>query len=852
MADPKILCVPVDSSVVTQKASVRVRTARQVARALLLKKTKQLTKARGRLARVGGVPPEVSAGIQFRNQQGISKTLTSPYEVIDFSKINDGFFPIAGYDKLKTDFINEIYGKYTSASAAVFFEYSNNVSSITAHVANTSNGLVPSWLGATTLNNISGEDVSGAWLIYKLRAGVSNNNATFMSIRYGTSKADFRKAQKDKFSLKSIKPTTPLRIIFDRAHTPLFRGKNQHEFFELPTGVSGIPADKVKIVNLPANLIATSQVTLKNDQARPYGPEYNSIRPPGTPSDFEYAMFAEGTSIRNVLSHYNSILSQAYTEIKSNVNPNDSDKFNHYYPSPGTAFLPSGLFTRQSRKFWEKTAALSTGVFEVRGLTFDMRPNNGQPVSSVLDPGPFDETRGLLVDGSKLVEQATRPNNVKFDNRFGSMVIVHDDEIITDNANNAPAPFNDASRMQTIKNNKMRGLEKLEAVCQLRLMCIKNLFYRPYTDYVTIAAFYRYELGLFLFNSYVDDRDNMMNTLTSQQINANIPNNIYQETWGSLALRSGMGTLYETIDKLPKFFGTDEFPSNADRLLPFSIPSDPSKISAFGDLADVNIGQASYLNYADPNVPQFIIGQHGMFRSGKIRKIVIHWGGTRRGYGIDDGGAIAAMFSRTEHVASTHLTLTHDGLNVRQHADLIMATYHAQGHNDSSIGIDLPNIGYIARNYASSVKAGYESIGYTSVVAPVLQNKVLMIGDAQLYETMYLLIKTLIGLNTPPPTFHTDNFNIDAKPVGVFVDSDGNTCVITNKLSDSESVSGVCGHIHVTKGSKVDGIDGYVYYALRSHLNDTADQAFRRMKLTLASPAKTDDKGRRYLVLDRS
>lgn len=855
MPDSKILCVPIDGNNLTKSAKSTVKTARQIAQSLLRKKRKNLEKARGRLARAGGVPAEALAGARFRQTQGlVGEGLTTPYEVIDFSKINDGFFPMSGFDKINDDFIKEMFGKARKANAAVRIEYINGLSKITSSVANTANGLTPEWLGSTTIQTRTEKDVSGTWLVYKLNTQTNSRvpNMLFMCIRYGNTNADLRSAQTANFSFKKIKPSQPLRFVFSRGNIPSFLGDNAHRYFKLPVGAAGIPPERMINATVAAGILDSGVVSLKTDAQRPYGPDFNAIRPPGTPLDFNYALYAENTSIRKVVVHYNLMLRDSWQAIKDSLQGNDLDKFLHYYPHMSSLDLPSAMFSKSTRTLWARTAATRNEIFEVNPLSYDTRPFNGQPAGHALaDPGPFDESRGLLSDGETLVKQSTRPIGKKFDNRVGSVVIFHMDENITNHAGGGllVGPFNDQSRLELFLNNDLLGIAKLEAVAQLRVLCAKNLMYRPYTDYVTVAAMYRYELGLFLKNSYTDQKNTMLDNLTSQIVNDNIPNQVFQETWGTLAIRTGLGFIYENLQDLPKIFGTDDLPDNADRLLPVLVPSSPTELAAYGDLIDVDLGPADFKNYADPTVPQFRVGEHGMFRSGKIRKIIIHWGGTQRGARIDDGGAIQAMFSRKDHVVSTHFTITHDGLKVRQHADLIMAAYHAAGHNDTSIGIDLPNIGAIRSVYRSNVRSEYVALGYEVINSPLLNGDTL-IGLPQAYETMYALITLLVSLNNPPPTLHSDQFDIRNFPMGYFIDTDGTHAIYTNKGIESDD--GVGCHMHVATHSKVDGIDGCIYYALRSQLRDTPDQAFRRMKATLSSDVKLDDQGIKYLTLDRS
>ena len=694
MTDSKILCVPIDGNNLTKSSKRTVKTARQIAQSLLNKKRRSLSKARGRLARAGGLPAEALSGVQFRKQeQGlVGEGLTTPYEVIDFSKINDGFNPIEGFDKLNDDFIKEMFGKARKANAAVRIDYINGFSEITGSVANTKNGLTPDWLGSTTIQTKTKVDISGTWLVYKLNTKANSRvpNMLFMCIRYGNTNADLRSAQTANFSLKKIKPNQPLRFVFSRANIPIFVGDNAHRYFKLVFGAAGIPPEQMVNITLDSGILGSGAVSLKTDAQRPYGPDFNAIRPPGTPVSFNYALYAENTPIRNVVVHYNLLLRDSWVAIKDSLQGNDLEKFLHYYPSMSSLDLPSSMFSRSTRLLWARAAATGNEVFEVNPLSYDTRPFNGQPAGeSLADPGPFDESRGLLSDGKLLVRQSTRPKDKKFDNRVGSIIVTHMDEIVTNHAGGGLliGPFNEPSRLQLFLDNDLHSITKLETVAQLRVLCAKSLMYRPYTDYVTVAAMYRYELGKFLKEAYTEQKNTMLNNLTSQIVNANIPNQVFKETWGTLAIRTGLGFIYENLQDLPNIFGTDELPDNADRLLPVLVPSSPTELAAYGDLVDIDLGPADFKNFADIEVAQFKVGTHGMFRSGKIRKIIIHWGGTQRGFRIDDGGAIQAMFSRKDHVVSTHFTITHDGLKVRQHSDLIMAAYHAAGHNDTSIGI---------------------------------------------------------------------------------------------------------------------------------------------------------------------
>lgn len=849
MSDPKLLCVPVNEERSLRSAGVAVKSARQVARALINQKKRQLSKARGQLARIGGAPPEVLAGIQFRQSSSLGEGLTSPYGGLDFTKISDGFYPSQGLNKLDDSFIAELLGSAKKANAAVFIEHVAGVSRVTKSAANTPNALTPEWLSATVTQTVVTSDVSGAWLIYRLP---SNSFKRYMCIRYGEGLADFRKAQTLKYSLKKTNPTTPLRVIFTGNQTPSFEGENQHRYFTLPAGVAGIDPSNIQRISMTGGLIHSDDVSLVQDPQRPYGPEFNAIRPPGAPNTMTFAYFSENIEIRHVVAHYNKLLGESWVAIKNDLVGQDLEKFLHYYPAKSSLHLHSGMFSRQSSTLWLGLAALSNPIYQVDSLALDVRPDSaGEPAGhSIIDTGPFGAARGLLASGKPLVTQATRPSNKKFDNRVGSMVIKHDDEALGPSVIQI-GPFSDLARSTFFRDIGLESLLKLEYIAQMRVVSALNLVYRPFNDFATVAALYRFELGKFLVDSYVDNKDTMLDSISSASVNANIPNSVFKETWGTLAIRSLLGFKYSTIPSLPNFFGTEEKPANADRLLPLSTPSDENKISLFGDVADPNLGgQIDFKNYASPNVPAFTVGTHGMFRSDKIQKIILHWGGTQRGHLIDDGGAISAMLSRKDHVASTHFTITHDGLSVRQHADLIMAAYHAKGHNNTSIGIDMPTLGALRSSYGPRVRPGYLVIGYEVIDSPFCRTDML-IGRPQMYETTYLLIKSLISLNNPPQGVHTDQVNISDTPMGIF-DDNGKTALVTNVM-DSGTEKGIGAHLHVAGANgKIDGIDGYIYYALRSHLDDTAEQAFRRMKLTLSSAVKRDAQGRRYLILDRS
>jgi len=853
---PKVLCVPVNSKRSRKSARTALTGARNAAQGYRRMKRRQLTKARGQLVSQGGLSVQAQQSIKFRQDNTLnSRGLTLPFALVRSDVIGAGFLSALGGDALNETFISELFGSTVKADAAVFVD-----SDGAQHVTNSgSTKITPAYTYALSSALVEPQD--GSWLVYfNLNSPYVSSYLDVLCVRFGNSASDIRRSVSEGFSLKALVGSEPIRVVFTSSSRIQLGSNNDWRYFNIPEGLGNVDAARIaEEFEVGPSIVSSSGFTAKPLGERPYGPDFNAIRPPGTPPDFPYAVVGDAVSSIDVLNFYNRLLRECWSSIRDGLNGQDRDKFLAHYPRSNSLSLPRGAFNMSSTRLWLRTTALANSVYEVSPLSFDMRPNSdGAPATSTRDPGPYDQERGLLTDGTPLVRGALRPDNVKFDNREGSLVVRHADEV-------HPLENVDVAPLRGRSNDKdvyPGELDKLEYVVRMRAKHAKLLMYGPYNDFATIASLFRAELGDFLYLNYNEDPQQMLNTLTSAQVNANIPNTQFKETWGTLAIRVVMGSRYSDVSDLPNVFGTDSPPSNATRLLPFKTPSRSDVITVYGDFYDPNLNGAEIRNYARQDVHGFDFGARALFRSVPAKRIVIHWGGTRNGWRVDDGGAIGAMLSTTRHSPSTHFTIDHRGEVVNQHAELAATTGHAYGFNFDSIGIDIPNIGAILNSYKSSVTTGYTSIGYTVIQTPFYSYALgrMLISPIKQYETMYALIEAMCALRGQVQGIHTDQLRFDPEPIGI-LNIEGKTAVAVSSLvggKNSEKfksfrdVGGVCCHLHVATTGKTDGIDGYIYYTLRYKMNDNREDAYRRMKLTLQGNVKQTPQGVKYLTLDRS
>lgn len=859
---PKVLCVPVNSERAGKSARSALTGARNAAQGYKRMKRKQLNKARGQLAKQGGLSVQSQQSLKFRRDKNITGPgLTTPFKMINANVLNTGFETTSATDAFDDTFIKELFGAKREAD----FVFYSRKSDATFEFA--TNPRKPSGLNLSgRIGGVDDRTDDGCWLVY---LGLNSDRVLpgfiMLGVRFGDAPADIQRAVTNGFDLKKLVDRGPVRVHFsDRGLNQLIllTEKNHWVVFNISSGVASVDPTRINVTRtIPAELVTEASFTAKPVAERPYGPDFNAIRPPGSVKDVAYAELAENVSSRDVVNFYNKMLRESWVAIRDSLAGPDLDKFLAHYPKSNSLSLPRGAFDTSSTALWLNVAAVANSIYEVAPVSYDVRPDDqGDPPSSTLDPGPYNEKRGLLEDGTALVKGPRRPKGKKFDNRVGSLVILHTDEL--DEITLEPVGIGPLANRSNNKNDWPEALVKLEHIVRLRVKYAKQLMYGPYNDYATVAALFRVGLGQKLFDGYVDDPATMLNTLTSTNVNANIPNNIFKETWGVLAIRVVMGSRYSEVGDLPNYAGTDQPPENADRLLPFKAPSQSDKLVAYSDIYDVDVNGAEIRNYARPDVHGFDFGSRALFRSVPAKRIVIHWGGTQTGYLVGDGGAIAAMLSDTRHSPSTHFTINHEGTIINQHAELAATTGHAYGFNFDSAGVDIPNIGAILRAYKSSVTTGYVNIGYTVINAPFYNSALgkMLISPMNQYETMYQLIVKLCALRNPPANIHTDQLQFDPKPVGLY-DDNGKPAVLVSslvggkdsqKFTDFQSVGGVMAHLHVATNGKTDGIDGYIYYTLRHQFQDDSVDAYRRMKLTLQGDVKHTPDGIRYLILDRS
>ena len=868
MAEPKsprVLCVPINSESTGKSAQKALTGARNAVQGYKRMKRRQLSKARGQLAKLGGLSEQSTRSIQFRKENNISgQGLTTPFKLIKADTLNRVFETEASNEKLDDTFIQELYG-YKRRADFVFYSSRSGSRDVFEFVLNPDK---PSGVDLTGyIGMVDPATDEGSWLVYLdlERNGRLLPTYTMMGIKFDNTPAGIRSAPSKDFDISKLVADSPIRVHFsDRAiNQPLlFTIKNHWNFFNIYPGVSNVDTARInETFNVPANYITESNIVFKPVSERPYGPDFNAIRPPGSSANANYALLANGVSSLDVINFYNKLLRDCWVSIRDSLNGVDKDKFLAYYPTSTSLSLPRGAFDTSSTALWSRVVAVTNSTYEVKPLSYDRRPDDqGNPATSVVDPGPFNAERGLLTDGTALVKSSHRPKGKSFDNRLGSLVIVHQDEI--PHIRNLPNVNIGRLAGRVFDQSLIDSpFTKLEYIVRLRVKYASELMYGPYNDFATIASLFRAELGHALFTTYNDNQATMLDTITSANINNNIPRDIFKETWGSLAIRIIMGSKYAEKSDLINYFGSDQPPNNADRLIPFKTPSRSDRIAVYGDIYDVDINGAEIRNYARQDVHGFDFGNRALFRSYPAKRIVIHWGGTKNGYLVQDGGAIAAMLSNTKHSPSTNFTINHEGTVINQHAELAAATGHAYGFNFDSVGIDIPNLGAIIKSYRQTTISGYVGIGYTVINTPLYRYALgkMLIAPINQYETLYQLIVKLCALINPPANIHTDQLRFDQRPAGL-LDVNGKVAVAVSSLvgvKEGEKwyavrdIGGVYSHLHLATNGKTDGIDGYIYYVLR-YKGDNSQDAYRRMKLTLQGDVKQTSDGIRYLILNRS
>ena len=849
------------------------------------RRLRQRNKTYQKRLEVRGIPPEVAEAYAYaeRVSGGGVHSLTLPYAQVDLSRLSEAFISIEGEKEVESlDFIKEINGLPVPSVSAIIGVYGRSkVYSATPVRTNAAGNPLISKSGRYPYKQLTPNRLrlsSGIWLAVQEKAGggntfliranddVSGENEVKARVDALTDSAEVRitgsvltiDVSTAIFSKKGVK-----MIVGPRDN--MYEGDNASKYFSYEG--QGAPAPvSFSSLSVPAGILSESTFSVEVNPSEGYGPYFKGMRPPGTPSNFRLVYGSKGQYKNiNVLRFFNTLIEQDINTL----NAAGAQLI------PQKARLPSQVIADGPILF---NVVANPKLLEVPPLAYDRRPNRDNKANSsssapppgtlVNDPGPFGQARGVDASGNPIIEGRVRPDGKRYDDRVGSICAVYREETTSDKLLNPPAVAQNSALVAAHTSLKSflssKSLEafdylKLLSICAYRVKGISEGVYMPYVDFCTIAMLFNIDLGVALLNAYVNDPARVTQNIVQANFITYFPPGGLQSwnSWGSTQVRDLMPAFgYETRADLPNWPSDEAATIEESHLfLPQGAPEDTTALMAYG--LEFSAGAIDVVNWGDDSVVYFgrdVTGNRNLVTN----LIVLHWGGSPRGFSVNDGEVPLSLSSRAGPV-STHFVVGHNG-DVTQHADIGRVAFHARPYNSTSIGIDTASPGYPNRpgGFGDANLQGYQGIGYQVVECAIFNSEGgVFVGPKEMYESCYGLVDylatqlSLVGRHEFPPRARLFS--------GIFTDPDGAKAVYATGgiLNMSFRVPpmlpiGVIPHMYAN-ASRTDDIVAYVYCCLRS-LGDTPEEAYARLVLTLRSAVKQtqhEGKALRYLTLSR-
>lgn len=885
-ASGNFFCVPIGKES-SESAKEVLKKATRSARALRAGRRNYQKKLS-----VKGVPSEVASALAFSaSSQSTYHSLPLPFSSVDLSKLSKSFTASSGA-KFNIDFISSLAQKQTPSVDAIFITVASKSPIILSQVRQGT-----SVTYSTVVSSLGEREVLNRGATLSKGEQKKLGNGVFVAIDIGTKKI-FVKCREGSFNEQSAKATlsaikaklqlnaTSSDILISTVVPELFGTKpnkvqvfiednesdlygaaalsqNAYKYFSFE-GL-GIPSPVASSHLVVPNISSNAYVKIVVKSTEGYGPEFKGLRPPGTKKDFMLAYVAENYTGGEFIAYLNSLIDQDVASIQQDTgNPLNQSDFR----------LPVGLLDNKNAKIAFDVVSYKSTQYTVRHLAYDRRGdanNKGNGVvppagTLVVDEGPFDLTRGVLSDGSLLVESTVRPAKKTYDDRVGAIVPVYKEELDAPLYSITSMPATDSKVNQCLtqlvsysNNNNVYAydLQKILQIALYRIDALASGKYKPYVDLATITMMFNLQHGVAMLNAYVDNPAEVASKITGEAFESYRPLLMSPEAWNIVSVRDLMTVFgYQTVNDIPAWpDGTDVTDKQlfAPALQPVSTDSMVSYGLEFSSNTDV-------VNWSEPSVERFP-AYSSIIRRSPANLIVLHWGGSANGAQSTDGGVYRALTSNPNKPKSTHFIVRHAG-SIAQHEDLGRVTYHAKYYNTPSIGIDTASPGFPSRiskgreTFTQDKINSFLSLGYSIAnYAPLSRQGGIFVAPQAMYENLYTLIKDLIQLPD------TAGVQIPNKPSGLFTDAQGRKAVyvtsgIVDTFADSNnppvSPIGVVPHMYLNR-TRTDDIVAYIYYILR-HIGDSPADAYRRLVLTLESEIlHTTHEGKRvsYLLLSR-
>lgn len=847
---------------------------------------------------VKGMSAEVANALSFsQSSNSTYKEFSLPFESIDLSKLSEAFISTSATPAINLEFINDLAESNIPSVDAIFVMTSSGKNLILHKKRQGGTGAV----FEPAIEDVSNKEI--------LNRGATISKGEQSKLGFGvfvaidSSKKVFIRCQKARLSedramtlLSAIKN----KLIIGSTDSFINIASVKNEIFGLvPAEVSVYVEDTESLIygdvaldenaykyfsyegqGVP-NPVASSHLVVPNDvisspsfvkmvinPAEGYGPEFKGIRPPGTPDNFMLTYTAENYTAGQFLTYLNKLIAQ---DVESIAN------------EQGTALevqdykIPLGILDRTDTRISFDVVALKSNKYTVNPVSYDRRPNRSGKIkgvvapegTTVVDSGPFDQRRGVFIDGSVAVKSAVRPEGKDYDDRLGSIVPVYAEEIDADlyvmQSLDESMVSQCLSRLVSyseMNNVRAWDLQKLIQIAMYRIDALASGKYKPYVDLATLTMMFNLQHGKNLLDAYNDDPASVADSITNEAFEAYRPTLNSPDLWNVSTVKGLMSVFgYSNINDLPQWSTGDEV-ANKDRFVPYSAPSSPNTINGYG--LEFNTS-ANLINWRDNSVEKFSPAFSGRRRL-PINLIILHWGGTKNGASRIDGGVYAVLSYSERSPKSTHFIIRHSG-QVAQHEDLNRVAWHVRGFNFQSIGIDTASPGFPSRmsggrsgarteTFTDNLVQAYKDIGYSVIQSPLTRSVGgIFVAPLDVYENLHLLLNDLTSLPA------SSNVQVPRKPAGLFTDSQGRKSVyvtsgIVPKFADSSNPPvksvGIMPHMYLNR-TRIDDIVSHIYDILR-YLGDDSATAYRRLVLTLESQilhTTHENKRVNYLVLSR-